>query len=230
LRNGAWVKDDVTSPCIDSGDPGSPVADEPFPNGGRINMGAYGGTAEASKSYFGLPTCEKVVAGDINGDCRVDFDDLVIMASHWLEDNTPVNSNSVVKDGIEYYIQTDKPVYHLGENVHMLYRVTNLTEGPVEVGQILCGGAPHFAVTDEDSTDIWQYFRVIPPCGYEMLRLEPYEHKDFKKVWNMLNDNGTLSPHDDYPVTHGRYKITGELELDGGYERVPVSVPIEIIP
>jgi L-ascorbate metabolism protein UlaG (beta-lactamase superfamily) len=46
----SWVMDDVTSPCIDAGDPNSPVGDEPEPNGGRINMGAYGGTAEASKS------------------------------------------------------------------------------------------------------------------------------------------------------------------------------------
>jgi predicted outer membrane repeat protein len=45
-----WVLDAVTSPCIDAGDPNSPVGDEPEPNGGRINMGAYGGTAEASKS------------------------------------------------------------------------------------------------------------------------------------------------------------------------------------
>jgi hypothetical protein len=47
---GTWVIDDVTSPCIDAGDPNSPVGDEPQPNGERINMGAYGGTAEASKS------------------------------------------------------------------------------------------------------------------------------------------------------------------------------------
>ncbi len=48
----SWVKDDVTSPCIDAGDPNSPVGDEPEPNGGRINMGAYGGTKEASKSLI----------------------------------------------------------------------------------------------------------------------------------------------------------------------------------
>ncbi len=49
-----WVEDDVTSLCIDAGDPNSPVAFEPFPNGGAVNMGAYGGTAEASKSPSGL--------------------------------------------------------------------------------------------------------------------------------------------------------------------------------
>jgi hypothetical protein len=48
-----WIMDDVTSPCIDAGDPANSVDQEPFPNGGRINMGAYGGTAEASKSWSG---------------------------------------------------------------------------------------------------------------------------------------------------------------------------------
>jgi len=45
-----WFSDDVTSPCIDTGDPGSAVGLEPNPNGSVINMGAYGGTARASKS------------------------------------------------------------------------------------------------------------------------------------------------------------------------------------
>jgi parallel beta-helix repeat protein/predicted outer membrane repeat protein len=47
----SWVQDDVTSPCIDAGDPNMSVGDEPEPNGGRINIGAYGGTPEASKSF-----------------------------------------------------------------------------------------------------------------------------------------------------------------------------------
>ena len=49
----SWVFDDVTSPCIDAGDPSSPVGDEAEPNGSRINIGAYGGTPEASKSLRG---------------------------------------------------------------------------------------------------------------------------------------------------------------------------------
>ena len=35
------------SPCIDLGDPDDPVGDEPAPNGGRVNLGAFGGTALA---------------------------------------------------------------------------------------------------------------------------------------------------------------------------------------
>jgi hypothetical protein len=80
-----WVRDDATSPCIDAGDPMSSLGPEPFPNSGVVNMGAYGGTAEASKSYFGEPVCETIVAGDINGDCVIDLRDFCIMALHWCE-------------------------------------------------------------------------------------------------------------------------------------------------
>lgn len=80
-----WTIDEVTSPCIDGGHPNSPIGFEPFPNGGRINMGAYGGTSEASKSYFGAAPCETIVAGDVNGDCVVNFLDFGIMGLHWLE-------------------------------------------------------------------------------------------------------------------------------------------------
>jgi hypothetical protein len=45
-----WIADDTTSACIDAGDPANSVVNEPEPNGSRINMGAYGGTTEASKS------------------------------------------------------------------------------------------------------------------------------------------------------------------------------------
>ena len=37
--------------AITIGDPNSPIEDEPLPNGNRINMGAYGGTNQASLSY-----------------------------------------------------------------------------------------------------------------------------------------------------------------------------------
>ena len=45
-----WAIDEVHSPCIDVGDPASSVGNEPVPNGGRINQGAYGGTNQASES------------------------------------------------------------------------------------------------------------------------------------------------------------------------------------
>jgi hypothetical protein len=48
-RAGRWVTDTSHSPCIDAGDPTSSAAEEPVPNGDRVNMGAYGGTKQASK-------------------------------------------------------------------------------------------------------------------------------------------------------------------------------------
>jgi hypothetical protein len=48
-RTDTWILDSNHSPCIDAGDSQDPIGAEPLPNGKRINMGAYGGTAEASK-------------------------------------------------------------------------------------------------------------------------------------------------------------------------------------
>ncbi len=72
-----WVMDDVTSPCIDAGDPNDNPASEKIPNGARINMGAYGGTKYASMS-------EMPVKADINSDGIVDLLDYAIFAEDWL--------------------------------------------------------------------------------------------------------------------------------------------------
>jgi parallel beta-helix repeat protein len=47
-ENGDWASDPQTSPCIDAGNPATPVGQELDPNGGRINLGTYGGTWQAS--------------------------------------------------------------------------------------------------------------------------------------------------------------------------------------
>lgn len=75
--HGLWAFDDRTSPCIDAGDPDMDASAERMPNGARINMGAFGGTPEASMSEWPL-------AGDINHDGSVDFKDLSILADGWL--------------------------------------------------------------------------------------------------------------------------------------------------
>jgi len=42
-----------------------------------------------SKGYdIGSPHCETIVAGDVNGDCEVNFLDFRLMALHWCEDNS----------------------------------------------------------------------------------------------------------------------------------------------
>jgi hypothetical protein len=76
-----WVVDSNTSPSIDAGNPGCPLGDEPNdPHNIRINMGAYGGTAEASKS----PANWRNIA-DLTNDWAVDFNDLKVFVDYWLE-------------------------------------------------------------------------------------------------------------------------------------------------
>jgi len=75
-----WVRDDVSSPCIDAGDPADWIDDEPAGNGGRINMGYFGGTTQASKADY----CTGLLYGDLNRDCLVNFIDFALMTSDWL--------------------------------------------------------------------------------------------------------------------------------------------------
>lgn len=81
VRWGLWDYDAVTSRCIDAGNPGSPLADElmsiprdtdnDYGVNLRVNMGAYGGTPEASMAPHGLS-----LLGDLTNDGVVDSLDL----------------------------------------------------------------------------------------------------------------------------------------------------------
>ena len=76
-----WVQDNVTSRCIDAGNSGSSLADElltipvdpnhDFGENNRINMGAYGGTNQAS-----MPPHNWALSGDLNNDGTIDFADM----------------------------------------------------------------------------------------------------------------------------------------------------------
>jgi hypothetical protein len=50
VSSGTFSNDSVTSPLIDMGSRLAPFANETSPNGGRVNVGAYGNTSEASRS------------------------------------------------------------------------------------------------------------------------------------------------------------------------------------
>ena len=65
-----------------AGSPFDDLGDEPEPNGGRVNQGAYGGTAEASRS---LPGMYRIT--DLNKDGVVDIRDHAIMPENWLKRN-----------------------------------------------------------------------------------------------------------------------------------------------
>ncbi len=54
FHGGSWSADSATSPAVDRGDPGTDWGDEPLQNGGRVNLGAYGGTGQASKGIMSV--------------------------------------------------------------------------------------------------------------------------------------------------------------------------------
>jgi hypothetical protein len=91
-----WVYDDVTSPCIDAGDPNSMEwQNELWPHGGRINMGAYGGTPQASMSANTVGNI-----ADFDHDDQVGVSDFMLFSEDWLWAeyllDTDLNRNGVV--------------------------------------------------------------------------------------------------------------------------------------
>ncbi len=76
-----WDQDDVTSPCIDAGDPVSDWKPELWPHGICTNMGAYGGTLQASRSLSDAGNI-----ADVDRDGVVDSADMCIIVDHWGED------------------------------------------------------------------------------------------------------------------------------------------------
>ena len=75
-----WVIDQISSPCIDTGNPSISVGLERFPNGGRINMGAYGGTPEASLSPRQPEPLHGQASNPYPADGAVDVDINVILS------------------------------------------------------------------------------------------------------------------------------------------------------
>lgn len=83
-----WTWDDVTSRCIDAGDPNSPLGDElptipADPNGQwgqniRINMGAFGGTAQAS-----IPPLGWAIPTDYDNDGIANFTDFALWSEKY---------------------------------------------------------------------------------------------------------------------------------------------------
>ncbi|MHC4115847.1 MAG: right-handed parallel beta-helix repeat-containing protein [Planctomycetota bacterium] len=99
IKRNRWAYNDVTSRCIDAGNPGCPLGDEPMsvpddPNNTwgeniRINMGAYGGTAEAS-----IPPYDWTLLADLtndgivnlNRDGVINMPDLALLVEDWLKE------------------------------------------------------------------------------------------------------------------------------------------------
>ncbi|MHC4640871.1 MAG: right-handed parallel beta-helix repeat-containing protein [Planctomycetota bacterium] len=100
----SWTYDFVTSRCVDAGNPGSPLRDELMsvprdPNNVwginlRINMGAYGGTGQAS-----MPPHDWALLADLNNDGMTNFVDFAYQTQDWLT-IAPEQPGDLNRDGV----------------------------------------------------------------------------------------------------------------------------------
>jgi hypothetical protein len=93
-----WVYDVNTSRCIDTGDPNSDWTAELWPHGKRINIGAYGGTPEASMSLSDAGNI-----ADLDTDGWVGYGDMMLFTDKWLYEAVLL-SEDLNRDGFVNFI------------------------------------------------------------------------------------------------------------------------------
>lgn len=147
-----WIYDNLTSPCIDAADPQADLGSELYPHGTRLNMGAYGGTLEASMSSSRAGNI-----ADMNNDNYVDMLDFLILTDSWMLAQKPlredINRNGYV--GIEDLAAMVQE--WLSSSYVVIYQNTMDTdmgwtaEGQLEFGQPLGLGGVSYGNPDPDS-------------------------------------------------------------------------------
>ncbi len=167
----SWVTDTNTSECIDAGDPNSDWTAELWPHGERINMGAYGGTPQASMSLSDLGNI-----ADLDDDGDVDYNDLMLFTGKWpieqvllaedLDRNGKVDFEDYVIFANEWFNE------YIGEP-GMTYEITKCGGG-IFVGNL---DQTRFTVTVEGNYIHFEDVMVANCCPTE-LWLEMYVNDD----------------------------------------------------
>jgi len=101
---------------------------------------------------------------------------------------------------LEYVLQTDKPVYQLGEDVHVIQRLTNRASGDFTMEFMQEPGFDLWVL--EDGNRIWSQSGgwAFPVVWY--LTLGPGESVERQYTWDMTDDEGN-------PVGPGQYDLVG---------------------
>ena len=137
------------------------------------------------------------------------------------------NSHAAVLDGIEYYIETDKSVYQLGEDVEMVFRVTNLRDQDVSM---TCASSPYFnQMVLQNSQTIWLRF-----IGYLTILtdvdLAPNEFIENSYSWNMIDRNNILIGPGEYDVVGIMYNGPWNYLENRDFTDTEIGVAITIVP
>ncbi len=92
-----WAQGQRTSPCIETGNPGSGIGYEPNDRTPvRIEMGAYGGTTKAS-----IPPADWGLLADLDNDGTADNVDFAWFASFWLDEGSELPADLDRNKGVD---------------------------------------------------------------------------------------------------------------------------------
>ena len=191
-----WIYDSVTSPCIDAGDSTDDYSNEPTPNGGIINMGAYGNIEEASKSQTSdIPHASAPYSFFTN------FIDSVFMYLR----NIIIGSSSI--DPIITPAPSVKPTMNISYTSTLV--IDGLNDDWAEMSDVSFeddsgrGSADNTADVKAAWDDNYLYFafEVVDTNlqAVETVRDGAISHDDVVEIYiDTLNDDGSLMQIDDY--------------------------------
>ncbi|HDL77548.1 MAG TPA: hypothetical protein ENG36_02130, partial [Lentisphaerae bacterium] len=230
LPGTGWVTDSVSSVLIDAGDPASVWTNEPSPNGRRINIGLYGGTAEASRTptngWLQIITLND--GGSIAGTVTVRWVAGGIATGHTVTlrfssdaGDTWSNIASGVSAADGTYVWNTVP---FGTTALGLWDITsdsdtNITDTSDELFYLRNGGTLPYYVNDSYTNgDVY----CTAPGASTNLGLRPMEPKS--SIQEIL-DTYDLEPGDIIYVDTGEYDLDSDIligDLDAGDATNPV--------
>ncbi|MFX1494671.1 MAG: outer membrane protein transport protein [Promethearchaeota archaeon] len=166
------------SPCIDRGDPNKDYSLEPFPNGGRLNLGFYGNTSHASISIDtdedGLKDFQEG-PGDMDGDGFPDWNDVdtAIIPLPWITEKVAIHLQTINPD------PNHTPQF---KDVKMVLP-SELTNNPTE--GILPFNAIQFGVIHVEKETIIR-IKMIFPEDYRALEVSRYLALSSNNAWQSI--------------------------------------------
>ncbi len=230
-HNGVWDTDDLSSPGIDFGDPSSSYESEPEDNGDRINLGAYGGTEQASKSLSG----REILLSGLNDGAFLQGTYTIswrTMGTAWQSEDTLIieysNDNGVTWNVISSAVPAEDGYY--------LWDTTSLIDSPGYMLRITYSGDKSISTKNESF-----FYIHNGPINYYVndgsLDLDEWctEAGDDandgltpaspKATVQAILDTYDLEPGDEVHIDTGTYTLTGNIQItegDQGSEILPV--------
>lgn len=248
-----WVYDNVTSACIDAGHLGSNWSEEPSPNGGRINMGAYGGTGQASHSDIIVPNNHP--ADRPNIDMRILIHELTAYGSDWKvgqewpADPNPIPINFVTragylwKGGELYSFDPDaNPPFCWKLNVPSLHSHTmdgatgsSVVDRHFDCDTYTPGQPLQVTICVEPDPTIFNYaVEDQPPAGWEITNVNEdgsFDSTNHKVKWGLIElDTPKTFQYQATPPEGeiGIKTFRGIYSADGGQETIVLQIGAEV--